>query len=522
MKTKRTILSFAFAGGLLLAAGGTLHAAAPVVPEPARITHSVNAAVFEGNQAREREHFELVALPFPKDAIFEWTAVEVLPGNRLAVATRWGEIWLVHGAFAADVSNVRYTLWATSLHEPLSLSWRDGWLYVTERGGITRLRDSNGDGRSDEAEVVTAAWGLSADDHEYAFSSPPDRDGNIWTVLCLSASIYSKAPWRGWAVRTSKDGVMTPVAAGIRSPGGVGFSASGEPFSTDNQGFWVGTSALRHLRPGTYHGAVPALEWWDRAGDALGPKPGPPTTGRPLSDHRVDARFLPPAVLLPHQRVGRSPTGFDFDTSGRFGPFSRQLILADHSHANLLRVDLEEVGGFQQGVVFPFFYGLEGAPIGVRFASDGTLFVSGCSRRGWASRAPQPFALERIRWTGVMPFEVLTMRVWEKGFDLTFTEEVDAVTAGATASYQVEAWTYQQSTRIREYGSPELDKLTPRIVAAEVSPDRRRVRLTIDPLTPGHLHQVSLPGVRNRQGKSLVHPVGWYTLNALPGGKAGN
>ena len=500
---------------LLPVLAGAAAQAAPA-SEPARITHSVDAPTFEGNRAREREHYETVSLPLPEAATFEFTGLEVLPGQRLAVGTRWGEIWLVDGAFADDVSQVRYTLFATSLHEPTSLAWRAGWLYVTERGGITRMRDVDGDGRCDEAEVVTDAWGLTTDDHEYAFSSPPDREGNIWTVLCLSASIYSEAPWRGWAVRTSAEGVMTPLVAGIRSPGGVGFNPAGDAFCTDNQGFWVGSSALRHLVPGTYHGAVPALEWWDQASGNFGPRPKVETTGRPLSDHRVEPRFLPPAVIFPHQRVGRSPTGFDTDLSGGFGPFAGQFIVGEFTFSHLQRVELEKVGGLYQGALFPFFYGLESGPIGVRFAPDGTLFVSGCSRRGWASRGPRPFALERLRWNGRMPFEVQSMRVWSRGFDLVFTEEIDPVTAAAPDSYAMEAWTYLQTVRLREYGSPELDKLTPRVVAAEIAVDRRRVRLTVEPMTPGHVHELTLPGVRNQAGRPLVHPVAWYTLNALP------
>ena len=500
----------------LVGLSSALLSAAEKQAEPARINHAVNAPTFEGDRVRERQHYTLVPLPPPHGVVPEWTAVEVLPGDRLAVATRTGEVWLVHGAFADDVSRVRHTLFATGLHEPLSLGWRDGWLYVTERAGITRLRDTTGDGRSDEAEVITADWGFSGDDHEYAFSSRPDRDGSLWTVLCLSASVYSKAPWRGWGVRTTADGVMTPLVAGIRSPGGVGFNAAGDGFSTDNQGFWVGSSCLRQLKPGTYHGALPALEWWDQAGGKFGPRPVPPSTGRPFTDHRADPRYLPPAVYFPHQRLGHSPTGFDFPSDDRFGPFGSQLIVADHTYAHLQRVELEQVEGYYQGAVYPFFYGLDSGPIGVRFAADGSLFVAGCSKRGWGSRGPKPFHLDRIRWTGRTPFEVRSMRVWARGFDLEFTEKVDPLAAAATTSYALEAWTYLQSTRLREYGSSELDKLTPRITAVQVASDGRRIRLTVDPLTPGHVHELRLPGVRTQAGQTLVHPISWYTLNALP------
>jgi len=55
--------------GLLLATASGLFAA-KVPGEPARINHPVNAATYEGDRAREREHFETVSLPFPKDMVF--------------------------------------------------------------------------------------------------------------------------------------------------------------------------------------------------------------------------------------------------------------------------------------------------------------------------------------------------------------------------------------------------------------------------------------------------------------------
>lgn len=143
---------------------------------------------------------------------------------------------------------------------------------------------------------------------------------------------------------------------------------------------------------------------------------------------------------------------------------------------------------------------------------DGVLYTGG-SDRGWGAKGGNPFALERVVWTGKTPFEIHEMRARPDGFELTFTLPVDAKTTGNPASYTAEAWTYIYQVA---YGSPEVDKVTPRIVSANVGTDGKSVRLKLDPLTKGHAHAISSPGLRNADGKSLLHTTGYYTLNEIP------
>ncbi|MEZ0277274.1 MAG: hypothetical protein ACAH88_20355, partial [Roseimicrobium sp.] len=100
------------------------------------------------------------------------------------------------------------------------------------------------------------------------------------------------------------------------------------------------------------------------------------------------------------------------------------------------------------------------------------------------------------------------------GFELTFTEPVDAATAGNPASYNLRAFTYIYRA---EYGSPEVDDVLPKIAAAEVAKDGKSVRLRLSPLTKGHIHELHLDGVKSATGgQPLLHPVAYYTLNEIP------
>ncbi|WP_438479310.1 PQQ-dependent sugar dehydrogenase [Oleiharenicola lentus] len=501
---RHSLLSFVFFG-----------AAAILSAQPAdmpKVVHRVTAAPYDSDLKRERVHYEVTPFKFSPDLVLEGGGIDVLPDNRIVVSTRRGELWLVDNAFSADFNQARYTLFATGLHEPLSVFWKDGWFYVTERNGITRVRDTDGDNRADVSEIVTDQFGVTGNFHEYAFSSHPDRDGNIWSALCLSNASTSPLAWRGWAVRVTPEGKIIPTAAGIRSPGGIGFNPAGDVFYTDNQGDWNGSSSLKHLAHGSFQGAPPSLAWWEKAGSELGSKPLEPSTGRILTDHAADPKFIPPAVVIPHNRAGRSPTAIVYDKSGKFGPFGQQLFVAEHTFSQISRVFLEKVNGIYQGAVFPFIAGLESGPIGMAFGPDGSLFVTG-SARGWGAKGGKSFHFERIRYRGQSPFEPLEIRAQADGFLVSFTEPVDPATAGNPAAYAIEAWTYLHS---KAYGSEELERITPTIASATVAADGMSVRLVVTPLTRGHVHELKFDGVRNSRGESLVHPIGWYTLNEIP------
>jgi hypothetical protein len=142
----------------------------------------------------------------------------------------------------------------------------------------------------------------------------------------------------------------------------------------------------------------------------------------------------------------------------------------------------------------------------------GHMFAGG-SDRGWGARGGKPFNFDRLVWTGKTPFEVLEMRAQPDGFTLVFTLPVDKATAGKTDSYKMDAWTWAFRA---EYGGPEVDQVKPVIKAAEVSGDGLQVRVRIDGLVKGHVHNLKSTGVRSAQGFPLLHADAYYTLNNIP------
>lgn len=451
-------------------------------------------------------------IPLPTGEVMELGSIALMPDQRVAVASRRGDVWIVDGAYDDDLSQVRWTKFASNLHEPLGMFWKDGSLWLTQRPEFSRLTDTDGDDVADRFETIASGWGINGDYHEYAFGSRPDHEGNVWVALCLTGSFTSDSLYRGWALRITPDGEVIPTCSGVRSPGGIGFNPEGDVFYCDNQGPWNGSSSLKWLRPGSFQGHPIGNKHHRTAG--FEPPPEPRDGSRIVTERERFPEFVPPAVVFPHGIVGQSPTGIAADLSdGRFGPFTGQLYVGEQTHSQVQRVFLEKVDGLYQGAVFHFLEGFETGLIPVRLDHEAGVLFAGGSNRGWASRGSKPFTFERVRWTGTTPFEMLEMSARPSGFKLTFTEPVDPATAADPASYAMKAWTYIYQA---EYGSPEVDPSTPKVTAATVSDDGLSVRLKIDGLVRGHVHQLDAIGVRSRDGDKLWHPHAWYTLNNLP------
>ena len=462
----------------------------------------------------EADYYPITTFQIPEGVVLEASGFQMMPNGKMAVCSRRGEIWMVDNPFSATVSASQFTRFAHGLHETLTLDERDGWLYTTQRSDVSRMRDTDGDGEADEFQVINDEWGVSGDYHEYAFGSKFDKNGDTWVVLCLTGSFSSKVPYRGWCVRITPDGKMIPTCSGIRSPGGIGANHLGDMFYTDNQGPWNGTCELKHLPPGKFVGHPGGFEWYKLAEPFIGPKPEEPVSGsRFMTEAKRLPKYEPPAIMFPYNKMGKSAAGVACDTTnGKFGPFKNQMFVTDQSYSTVMRCYLEKVDGHYQGACFPFLEGFASGSLGLEITDNGKMFVGG-TNRGWGSRGRRPFAVERVDWTGKVPFEIHEMRAKNDGFELTFTEAIDVAKAEAIDSYTMQTYTYIYQS---SYGSPEVDHTKPTITKAVAGSDGKSVRLYVEGLQEGHVHELHADGVQSTSGAVLLHPEAYYTLNYMP------
>jgi glucose/arabinose dehydrogenase len=453
----------------------------------------------------ESDFYAVDWLAPPQGSVLEVGGMDFLPDGRLALSTRRGQVWIVADPLAKDPKDARFTLFAEGLQEGLGLSVIDGAIHVLQRGEISKLVDADGDGRCDRIETLCDGWGLSGHYHEFAFGLPRDAQGNLYLSLNVSFGDpqwwhgRSTAPWRGWVMKVAPDGALEPFAAGFRSPCGLGFDEEGDLLETDNQGDWMPTCPIFHVKPGRFYGHPAALAW----------TPEYQSTRTTPSDTIPPERAREPAAVWLPYKWSRSAGNLAPDTTGgKFGPFAHQLFVAELTNGMVLRTQLERVRGELQGACFLFRQRV-GSAIRVLFAPDGTQLL-GLTNRGWGGLAPA-HGIARVRWTGRTPFEIRSVHLLQDGFDLAFTEPI------AAPPERVEGLLYHYDWWW-EYGSPERGNEPLATTAAEVSPDRTGLRLRFANFRAGEVARVALKGLRSERGEPLLHDEFAYTINQLPEG----
>ena len=481
------------------------------------------AAQAQSKQNKEDDFYRIITIPIPENIKMEVGGLQALPDGRLAASTRRGEVWLIGNPYLKGDGQPSFHRFASGLHEPLGLLYRGKDFLISQRGEVTRLEDTDNDGVADVYDSF-AKWPLSGNYHQYSYGPVKLPNGEMLVTLNLDwvGRGASQSKWRGWMLKLGDDGKLTPYATGLRSPSGFG-SYKGDIFYTENQGDWVGSGRMTQLDKGDFAGNPAGLRWSSEAGSPVKLKPQDiPDTNEPLYDVAKRTPGLKaPAVWFPHTLVGISTSGFVEDaTNGKFGPFAGQMFVGDQGHSIITRVDLEKVNGVWQGTVFPFREGFMSGILRLEWGLDGSVFV-GQTSRGWSATGKQEFGIQRLVWTGKMPFEMKTIRSMPDGFEITFTSPVDKKSAADQDSYKMNSFTYEYH---HTYGSPIVNTKEVPLKGIIVSEDGMKVRLVLDPavLRKGYIHELKADGVKGTEGNSLLHATGYYTLNEIAGGTPAN
>jgi len=464
-----------------------------------------------GTEEREREFYPLVNIPLPKDTVIEAGAFAVLPDRRMAVGTRHGEIYFLDGVDAAKPIP-KFQRFASGLDEIFGLTWHDNALRVTQSCELTRVSDTNNDGVADRFETISDAWGY-ANYHEYAFGSKLDAEGNQFIALGLSASYYSNAWNRGFIMKVAPTGKTTAFASGLRSPGGIGHDEHGQLFYIESQGPWNCSCSLKAVTPQSFHGHPASFVWYKQSAE-LGPVPEMPKSGgRIITEKEHVKELVPYAVIFPYIRMGRSITAFTVNkTGGKFGPFENQLFLGDYTQSIIMRATTEQVNGVWQGACYPFREGLSTGILNVEFTPGGNLICGG-TNRGWPVRGIKPYALERLEWSGKMPFEIERVTIEPAGFKITFTKPVDPATGKSPDSYTVSAFTHPYHS---VYGGPEIEKQQAIVKRVTLAEDGLSAQIVLAEMKKGFVYEFDLARLQSRVQEKLLHRQAFYTVNEIP------
>lgn len=491
---------------------------------------------------KEEDYFRIMKMSAPEGTLLEVGGLTVLPNGDLGVSTRRGDVFIVENPTSRRPF---FRKFASGLHEILGLAYKNGSLYCAQRGELTRLEDTNMDGKADVYETVYA-WPISGHYHEYSFGPKLVPDGSFFVSGNVAFGNEewwrgeSRVPWRGWMMHISADGsTMEPWATGMRSPCGLGM-INGELFYSENQGDWMGSGGVWQVKKGDFVGHPAGLRWTSLPNSPLklteeqvyaqvDQRRTRNAEGRAVKpENVVDEKFktmyevkkaIPqlktPAVWLPHGVLGISNSEILPIPEGAFGPFAGQVLVGDQGQSKIMRVVMEKVNGEYQGVAFDFRGGFQSGVLRMAWGNDGSLFV-GETNRGWGSAGDANEGLQRLVWNNRVPFEMQTVKAMPDGFEIEFTLPVDKKSAEDLASYSVESFIYKYHP---VYGSPTVNMEKCTVKGVKVSDDGLKARIIVDNMRQYYIHNITLEGVRSRDNfYSLVHPTGYYTLNNIPEG----
>ncbi|WP_320783278.1 family 16 glycoside hydrolase [Streptomyces sp. CRN 30] len=431
------------------------------------------------------------------------SGMDWLPDGRLAIST-WGgsdnvagEVYLldnVTGATSREKVTVKKV--ASGLREPMGIKYVDGSLYVSQKHELTRLVDRDGDDVTDDYRTV-ATWPYGGNFHEFAFGLLY-RDGHFYVNLSVAinlggaTTVPQPAPGRGVTYKVNKKtGKLSPIAGGLRTPNGIGWGPGGDLFATDNQGGWLPSSKLVHVKQDRFFNHYT--------------EPAGPFDDKPVTE---------PVLWLPQNEIGNSPST---PLLLKKGQFKGQMLIGDVTYGGLQRAYLEKVKGQYQGAVFRHTQGLEAGVNRITLGPDGAIYAGGLGADGnWGQEGKLRFGLQKLTPNGGNTFDIKTMRAVPGGFDLTYTQPVSAETAARLAeSYTAEQWRY---TPTADYGGPKIAQEQLSVSSATLSRDSRTVRLRLDGLKADRVVHVRSPRpFSSASGEELWNTEAWYTLNETPG-----
>ncbi len=432
-------------------------------PSPARWPETVT---LPATLSAEKGAYGVDNIPLPLDNPWKRNVrladLAFYQDGRAAAVTFDGDVWVIAG-LVGELRSVTWRRFASGLHEPLGLCVRGDDLFVFDRNGIWRLRDTDGNGEADVHELFSNAFAQTAETREFASGIRLAPDGSF--VIAKGGQEGSTlGKHNGSVLRVSPDGKSSTVLGrGLRQPL-IGVNpVSGLVTASDQQGHYVPATPLHVIQAGQYYGYIPLI----------------------LPKEQHPAVIADPLTWIPHP-INASGAGQVWLRDSGMGPLNGALIHLGYYRPELFVVLLNQRASRMQAAVVSLTRNLDFAPLaGAVNPLDGQLYVAGFQIFGTVAK--QISGLARLRYTGaptLLPRDVLPM---DRGILLRFNVALDAKKAVDPVNYSAERWNY---TRTANYGSPHFkldgskgqESIAPS--SAYLSKDGRSVFLGVPDMKP--------------------------------------
>ena len=437
----------------------------PLDPAPRRWAHEVTTTI---TPSTSKDAFVVDDIGLPVDNPWHRSVrpgdIQFLKDGTGAVVTIDGDVWLVRGL--ADGSRVaRWRRFASGLHEPLTLAIRDDQIYVFDKNGIWRLRDTNGDGEADVHELFSNAFAQTADMREFP-SMIRLAPGGEFVIAKGGQEAATFGKHNGSVLRISADGRRATVLGyGFRQPNIGVNTRTGLVVATDQQGNYIPSTPIHIVRDAQFYGFLS-----DKKPREVYPAP-----------------IAEPVTWIPHA-ASASAMSLVWLFGARLGPLNDSLVYIGFNNPELFRVMLNDRTEKPQAAVVSVTRAFDFPPLhGSVNSADGALYITGFQILGWGTTATRLAGLGRVRYTGApstVPRDIVPM---EQGVLLRFDVPLDRSTATNPDNYSLATWHYK---RTYQYGSPQfksdgttgIDLLMPS--SAYLSNDARSVFVGVPAMSP--------------------------------------
>jgi glucose/arabinose dehydrogenase/cytochrome c2 len=390
--------------------------------------------------------------------------IQFLPDGTGVLVTVDGDVWLARGLDSAE-GVVRWRRFASGLHEPMTAAIRDGQIYVFDRNGIWRLRDTDGDGEADVHELFSNAFAQTADTREFPSTLRLAPAGEF-VIAKGNQQSDTLGKHNGTVLRISADGRRaTLLGYGFRQPNiGVNIR-TGLVTSSDQQGHYVPATPLHVVRDGQFYGFLPDF----------------------LPKEVYPAPIAEPLVWLPHA-VDASAISQVWLFDAKLGPLNDSLVHIGFNQPEVFRVLPHRSGARDQAAVVSITRAFDFTPLnGAVNPADGQIYLAGFQVAGWGNVIDTIAGLGRVRYTGApvtLPRAVIAKA---EGVLLRFDTALDPARATDPASYSLQTWGYRRthkygSAQYKADGTPGQDALT--ASRAYLAPDGRSVFVAVPGLKP--------------------------------------
>ncbi len=382
--------------------------------------------------------------------------------GRAAAVTFDGDVWLLDD-LREDLAVVRWTRFASGLHEPLGIAFRAGELFVNDRNGIWRLRDRDGNGEADEHELFSNAFTQTAETREFATGLRVAPDG-AFIISKGGQQSSTLGQDNGSVLRVAPDGRSSRTLGwGLRMPFIGVHPRTGRVTASDQQGHYIPATPLLLIRDRQYYGYLSLL----------------------LPKEQYPAPIADPVTWIPHP-VNASGASQVWLTDARMGSFNDAMVHLGYFRPELFLVRWNERSARPQAAVMSLTRDLSFAPLnGAVNPVDGLLYITGFQI--WGTVAKNISGLARVRPSNrsvTLPREIVPMK---HGLLVRFDLPLEPGLATNPASYSVERWNYQRSAN---YGSPHFrpdgtkGQETLGVSSVHLSRDGRAVFIAVPGLGP--------------------------------------